>query len=104
MSVTPASIMLNEGTYTVSVATRIEGTPTYIFKFWSDGDTSPTKTITLNTDQQLTAIFQEELRPVEPTRVTPYSFPWANGTYRIGFPSKINVSGVDYDFDHVEES
>ena len=54
MSLTPANLVLTQGTYIVTIASRVPNTP-YIFLNWQDGDTNPTKNVTLNSDTVLTA-------------------------------------------------
>jgi hypothetical protein len=61
---TPFSEQLDEGVYEISVPSIVTDTSgTYNFKQWNDGDTNPTKSVNLNTNVTLTAVY--ELVPPE---------------------------------------
>ena len=85
---------------------------TYIFQNWSDGVTTPTRTINLTTDASLTAnyvTFHTLSITSHPSGIpvaitgfgsvqTPYSAQLAQGSYTVTMPTSITIAGANYAF------
>jgi hypothetical protein len=102
---TPYTEVLQEGTYTVSMPSTVEG---YRFKSWEDGSTDPTRTVNLTSDLAIFATYEAVAPPVgftltvdsEPQgvpftinnvqAVTPYSVKLETGDYTVTMPEEWN--------------
>ncbi|GAI24403.1 unnamed protein product, partial [marine sediment metagenome] len=115
---TPFSQSLLDGSYTVSMpAETIINGAKYRFLQWEDGNTNPTKTITLAADTSLTAYYVA-LRLIglnaEPTRqvsilldeteyITPMEVVVDEGIHTLTAPSSFVIDGATYTFQRWED-
>ncbi|MEM1551573.1 MAG: carboxypeptidase regulatory-like domain-containing protein [Candidatus Bathyarchaeia archaeon] len=109
---TPCTVELEQGTYTITISPEVTvNTKVYRFKQWSDGETSPTRTIYLTSDLTLEAIYEEAPPPPPPPPPPTYTLTitvnnpeWGTtdsnyppGSYQFPEGATVTVTAIPYE-------